>query len=87
MARDINWKAVDAEGNKYCVRVEWWSAQFKFQFKYAGTSEWVYDREPTLLDLQMLQETILRRYNRRQATYKEVQEVERLLSEYERRGF
>ncbi len=83
MRRDINWKTKRDDGTSYEVRVTWFSNKFKLQFRENGTDFWDYDKKPTLEDLENLVDNIQRRYQRRGATLKELEEAQRMLSEYE----
>ena len=80
-ARDINWKVKRDDGSVYFVRVHWFGAQFKFQFKEKDDETWDYNRPPTREDLESFLSTIQRRYQRREATHKQLLEAERLLKE------
>jgi hypothetical protein len=80
MRRDINWKTKRDDGTSYEVRVTYFGSRFKFQFKEKGEDRWDYDRLPGVEDLEMFLDTIQRRYQRRQATLKELEEAERLLA-------
>jgi hypothetical protein len=81
MRRDINWKTKRDDGSKYEVRITWFSGKFKFQFREAGSDSWDYERVPERQDLEDLVENISRRYQRRAATFKELEEAKRLLEE------
>ncbi|HUB67928.1 MAG TPA: hypothetical protein VL981_10630 [Candidatus Methylacidiphilales bacterium] len=81
MRRDINWTAKREDGSRYEVRVTYFSGQFKFQFRERGESGWDYDRKPGREDLEMFLDAIERRYQRRQATLKELEEAQRLMAE------
>ena len=81
MRRDINWTTKRDDGSRYDVRVNWFSGHFKFQFKERGESRWDYDRKPTREDLETFLDAIERRYTRRQATFKELEEAQRMMAE------
>jgi hypothetical protein len=81
MRRDINWTTKRDDGSRYEVRVTWFSGRFKFQFQERGESRWNYDRKPAREDLATFLDTIERRYRRRQATLKELEEAQRLMAE------
>ncbi len=81
MRRDINWITKRDDGSRYEVRVTWFSGRFKFQFKERGESRWDYDRKPTREDLETFLDAIERRYTRRQATFKELEEAQRMMAE------
>lgn len=79
MRRDINWKIKRDDGTSYEVRVTWFSGKFKMQFREKGAERWDYDRKPDPADLAELVDQIERRYQRRNATLKELEEARRML--------
>ena len=81
MRRDINWKTKREDGSVYFVRVTWFSGRFKLQFKEGKTGAWEYDRVPTREDLETFVDAIARRYQRREATLRELEEAQRMLAE------
>ena len=83
MRRDINWTVRRDDGSRYDVRVTWFSGRYKFQFKEKGAASWDYDRPPGPEDLKMFLDTIERRYQRRQATLKELEEAQRMAAQGE----
>jgi hypothetical protein len=80
MRRDINWKTRRDDGSRYDVRVTWFSGRFKFQFREKGATGWEYDRPPSREDLETFLDAIQRRYQRREATLKELEEAQRLMA-------
>ncbi len=80
MRRDINWKTKRPDGTRYTVRVTWFSATFKIQFKDEGSERWDYDRKPTRRDLEDLLDAVQRRYQRREASIKVLEEAQRLFA-------
>jgi len=81
MRRDINWTTKRDDGSRYDVRVTWFSGKFKIQFKERGAERWEYDRTPTPEDWATFLDAIERRYQRRQATLKELEEARRMVKE------
>jgi hypothetical protein len=81
MRRDINWTTKRDDGSRYDVRVTWFSGTFKLQFKERGAERWEYDRKPTAEDWATFLDAIERRYTRRQATHKELEEAKRMVKE------
>ena len=81
MRRDINWVTKRDDGSRYDVRVTWFSGTFKIQFKERGEDRWDYDRKPSLEDWATFLDAIERRYQRRQATLKELEEARRMVAE------
>jgi hypothetical protein len=81
MRRDINWTTRREDGSRYDVRVTWFSGSFKIQFKERNADRWDYDRKPSRDDWETFLDAIERRYTRKQATYKELEEARRLVKE------
>ncbi len=81
MRRDINWITKREDGSRYDVRVTWFSGTFKLQFKEKGAARWDYDRKPTAEDWETFLDAIERRYARKTATYKELEEARRMVKE------
>ena len=81
MRRDINWTTKRDDGSRYDVRVTWFSGSFKIQFKERSADRWDYDRKPSREDWETFLDAIERRYTRKQATYKELEEARRLVKE------
>jgi hypothetical protein len=81
MRRDINWKTKRADGSVYFVRVTWFSGRFKLQFAEGKNGRWEYERVPSREDLETFVNAIERRYQRREATLKELEEAKRMLAE------
>ncbi len=81
MRRDINWTTRRGDGSRYDVRVTWFSGTFKLQFKEQGAEKWDYDRKPEPEDWETFLDAIARRYQRRQATHKELEEAKRMVAE------
>ncbi len=80
MRRDINWTTKRDDGSRYDVRVTWFSGKFKFQFRERGEERWDYDRPPNREDLDTFLDAIERRYTRRTATFKELEEARRTVA-------
>ena len=83
MRRDINWTTKRDDGSRYDVRITWFSGQYKFQFRERGAESWDYDRVPGHEDLETFLDAIERRYQRKQATLKELEEARRLVAALE----
>ncbi len=80
MRRDINWTTRRDDGSRYDVRVTWFSGTFKLQFKERGADRWDYDRAPSEQDWTDFLDAIERRYRRRTATWKELEEARRMVT-------
>lgn len=81
MRRDINWVTKRDDGSRYDVRVTWFSGTFKLQFKERGETKWDYDRKPSPEDWETFLDAIERRYTRKTATLKELEEAQRMVKE------
>lgn len=79
MRRDINWTTKRDDGSRYDVRVTWFSGTFKLQFKERGADRWEYDRKPSAEDWETFLDAIERRYTRKTATLKELEEARRMV--------
>jgi hypothetical protein len=82
MRRDIEWKTKRVDGTFYEVRASFFGGKFKLQFREHDAVIWDYKRKPLREDLEKLSDAIQRRYQRRQASETEVQEIQRLLREF-----
>jgi hypothetical protein len=80
MRRDINWTTRRDDGSRYDVRVTWFSGTFKLQFKERGADRWEYDRKPSREDWETFLDAIERRYTRKTATLKELEEARRMVA-------
>jgi hypothetical protein len=69
------------DGSRYQVRVTWFSGAFKLQFKEHGADRWEYDRTPTSEDWATFLDAIERRYQRKQATLKELEVAQQMVAE------
>jgi hypothetical protein len=80
MRRDINWNTKREDGSRYDVRVTWFSGTFRLQFKDKGEDRWDYDK-PSAEDWETFLDAIERRYQRKTATLKELEEARRMVKE------
>lgn len=71
------WIQRNAEGTKREVRVVKRGGIWRFQAKSAGQEEWTYYDEAPLDDLAEFREILLRKYQRRRASYEDVLWAER----------
>jgi hypothetical protein len=78
------WKEKDAEGRKREVRVTKFGGSWRFQAKYVDEPEWTYYDRPLLEDLTAARDVIFRKYQRRRASYEDVESLDALLRQYER---
>ena len=80
MRRDMEWKAEHDDGTHYEVRVSCFAKNYRFQFKERGATAWDYAREPSIVDLEQLCNTVRRRRQRRQASDEDLVRAERMLA-------
>jgi len=71
------WIQRNAEGMKREVRVVKRGGTWRFQAKSAGQEQWTYYDEAPLDDLAEFREILLRKYQRRRASYEDVLWAER----------
>ena len=81
MRREIRWKTKREDGTACDVRVSFFGGKYKFQFQESISEVWDYERVPSRDDLLMLLDIVQRRFHRRQAGQKELNEAHRLLRE------
>ncbi len=82
MRRDLEWKTKRDDDTFYEVRVSFFGAKYKFQFRESANPLWDHNRVPSKEDLEMLLNLVQRRYQRRRgATEREVNEAKRLIAE------
>ncbi len=79
MRRNISWRMKREDGTSCEVRVSFFGGKYQFQFKESIADEWDYKRSPSPQDLEALVDAVRRRYQRRQASEREVEIAERLL--------
>ena len=76
------WKEKDADGRKREVRVVKFGGNWRFQAKYADEDDWTYYERPLLEDLLALKDVVFRKYQRRRASFEDVDSIEKLLRQY-----
>jgi hypothetical protein len=76
------WKEKDAEGRKREVRATKFGGVWRLQAKYAEDEQWTYYDRPLLEDLLALKDVVFRKYQRRRASFEDVDSIEKLLREY-----
>jgi hypothetical protein len=78
------WQEKDADGRKREVRVTKFGGQWRFQAKYADELEWTYYDRPLQDDLVAARHILFRKYQRRRASFEDVESLDKLLSQYDR---
>ncbi len=81
MPNEHVWRETTAEGEKREVRAVKFAGQWKIQSKLKDDPGWTYHAKPSAEDLAALRDLIFRKYQRRRASYDDLQAVDRLISE------
>ena len=81
MPNEHTWRETTEEGGKREVRAVKFAGQWKIQSKLKGDLGWTYHDKPSAADLASLRDLIFRKYQRRRASYDDVQAIDRLISE------
>jgi hypothetical protein len=76
------WKEKDAEGRKREVRATKFGGVWRLQAKHTDENEWTYYERPLLDDLLALKDLIFRKYQRRRASFEDLDSIEKLLRQY-----
>ncbi len=74
------WTIEQEDGNVREVRVTRHGGQWRFQSRLKGEGEWLYHDPPLREDVETLRDMLHRKYMRRRASLKTVQDVDNLLS-------
>ena len=75
------WRETTEEGEKREVRGVKFAGKWKIQSKLKDDPDWTYHDKPDLADLEALRDLIFRKYQRRRASYEDVQAIDRMISE------
>ena len=81
MPNEHTWRETTQEGEKREVRAVKFAGQWKIQSKLKDAPGWTYHDKPLPADLEALRDLIFRKYQRRRASYDDLQAVDRLISE------
>ncbi len=84
MPNEHVWRETTEEGEKREVRATKFAGKWKLQSKLKGDPGWTYHDTPTLPDLEALRDLIFRKYQRKRASYEDLQSVERMIVEMPR---
>jgi len=76
------WKEKDAEGRKREVRATKFGGVWRLQAKHTDENKWTYYERPLLDDLLALKDLIFRKYQRRRASFEDLDSIEKLLRQY-----
>ena len=75
------WRETTAEGEKREVRAVKFAGKWKIQSKLKDDPGWTYHDRPTAEDLDALRDLIFRKYQRRRASFEDVQSIDRMIVE------
>ena len=81
MPNEHVWRETTGDGDKREVRAVKFAGQWKIQSKLKDDPGWTYHDKPSPADLEALRDLIFRKYQRRRASYDDLQAVDRLISE------
>lgn len=81
MPNEHVWRETTPEGDKREVRAVMFANRWKLQSKLKGDAAWTYHDKPSDDDLATLRDLIFRKYQRRRASYDDLQAVDRLITE------
>ena len=75
------WRETTPEGEKREVRATKFAGKWKLQSKLKDDPGWTYHDQPDAADLDALRDLIFRKYQRKRASYEDLQSVERMIVE------
>jgi hypothetical protein len=75
------WTERNAHGSKREVRATRFGGMWRLQAKTVGDLDWTYYERPLLEDLLALKEILMRKYQRRRASSKDLASVEKLIAD------
>ena len=74
------WRERAPDGELRFVRATRHGSAWKFQSRLKSETQWTTHEVPPLEDLRELREILLRKYQRRRASYDDVQQIEELIA-------
>ncbi len=81
MPNEHVWRETTDQGEKREVRATKFAGKWKLQSKLKGDPGWTYHDQPSPADLGALRDLIFRKYQRKRASYEDLQSVERMIVE------
>ena len=75
------WSDRIEDGRKREVRATKFGGTWRLQAKIAGDLDWTYYDRPLLEDLLTLKELLVRKYQRRRASFEDVASIEKIIQE------
>jgi hypothetical protein len=80
MPNEHVWRETTAEGDKREVKAVKFGGKWRLQSKIKGDAAWTYHDSPSHADLAALHDLIFRKYQRRRATYEDIQAIEQMIA-------
>ena len=80
MPNEHVWRETTGEDEKREVRATKFARQWRLQSKLKGDLQWTYHDKPTRADLETLRDLIFRKYQRRRASYDDLQSIDEMIS-------
>ena len=74
------WRERTEEGDQREVRATKFGGRWKLQSKLRDDAGWTYHDAPARTDLETLRDLLFRKYQRRRATYDDVQDIEAMIA-------
>ncbi len=76
------WTETTADNERREVRATKFAGKWKIQSKLKAEETWTYHEPPELADLEALHDVVFRKYQRRRASFEDVQSLERLIAQF-----
>jgi hypothetical protein len=83
MRNEHVWKESTEAGQREIKAVKF-GGKWRLQSKIKGDAVWAYHDTPELADLETLRDLLFRKYQRRRASYDDVQAIERMIEAQEK---
>ena len=81
MPNEHTWRETTPAGEKREVRATKFAGKWKLQSKLKDDPGWTYHDPPDPADLDTLRDLIFRKYQRKRASYEDLQSIERMIIE------
>ncbi len=79
MRNEHVWRETTEDGDKREIRATKFARKWRLQSKLKGDVQWTYHDNPSLADLEALRDLLFRKYQRRRASYDDLQLVDAML--------
>ncbi len=80
MPNEHVWRETTEDGEKREVRATKFAAQWRLQSKLKGDLQWTYHDKPSRTDLETLRDLIFRKYQRRRASFDDLQSLDDIIA-------